>query len=75
MAKVDVTPLTAAERSARQQLHGFMVQHPALMHHTLRALCTGQRAVELLLLPPAFHGHIQQFLAAVRPPSPGTPGL
>lgn len=69
MATVDVTPLNDAERAARQQLHGFMMQHPALMQHTLHALCTGQRAVELLLLPPPFHGQIQSFLAAVRSPS------
>lgn len=66
MASVDATPISARERAAQQQLQGFMIQHPAFLRHVLRVLCSGQRVVELLLLPPPFHGHVRQFLAEVR---------
>eukprot|EP00892_Ulva_mutabilis_P003464 jgi/Ulvmu1/148/UM001_0152.1 len=64
MARVDVAPLTPAEHAAQQQLHSLMLQHAAFMRHVLRVLCSGSRAVELLLLPAQFYGHIQQFLAS-----------
>lgn len=61
---------SAAEVAARDNMHSLMQQHPAFLAHVLHAYCAQGRAVELLLLPPAFHDHIADVLASVRPAPP-----
>lgn len=66
VVKTTGPPLSPAEEAARETLHSFMHQHPSFLTHVLHTYCSQQRAIELLLLPEAFHGRISEILASVR---------
>ena len=67
VVKAQGPPLSPAEDAARDTLHNFMHQHASFLMHVLHAYCSQRRAVELLLLPEAFHDRIADVLASVRP--------